>query len=652
MYCLLVQVLCQAVNCHKRYLLDDNELCHCPDLSASSDETQCDCVDGYVGNVTTHPGFCKGVQCIPGPNSFCYCHHGPSNPTTCECQTKAQDTHTRYSFLVDNGSGGKERKCLEGIECPLGKALDSTMDNTSRCLNDVCVKGSPFCDTGSVFRFCEDGYTANWDLTCIPVECNDRILNTDVSYCTCADGVKNNSKVLENKCRCFTGYVSDFEKPGQCRKLCDVDMDNCLSAADQGQCTTSNNQNCECAEGFQAVLLGTDQAGEVVNVDGDGRLIYVSDPGYKPYISGYKVGCVPECNPLFDDNCKKLADGTVQCKPGYSADWHQVCQKFECDAGFSPEIYHCDCDQDAYGSATVAEPGFIEAKASEFPLTCFCLSGFVSTFLYEQRFCREQICDPYNDEFCEAAAKLDGTYLLDSARCKQFYFAVRDLSFDTPEDQMDAWKGDHLPECVHVTNITFCDPATDDGCDVATSECKYSLGYTPINGKCYRLTCDLDTVTEQYPDGTGYQMPKQICTKQFSVDFNNDNLYFCTPGFYPNGTGGCNVECNTYFSNCTKYSDETYIQCQFGFAPNLFVTTEGFATDHTCIVNECNSVKEHCICPSWYGQTKVKIEKDCECELGYAPDGTGGCQKICYREGYQVITIWRPIYNYWKEILL
>ena len=61
-----------------------------------------------------------------------------------------------------------------------------------------------------------------------------------------------------------------------------------------------------------------------------------------------------------------------------------------------------------------------------------------------------------------------------------------------------------------------------------------------------------------------------------------------------------------------------------------------FQGDHTCIVNECNSVKEHCVCPSWYGQTKIKIEKDCECEMGYAPDGIGGCQKICYREGYQL----------------
>ena len=112
----------------------------------------------------------------------------------------------RYSFLVGE-EGTKERKCLPGVECPLGFALNSYGSNTTDCIPDVCIKGSPFCDTGSVYRFCEDGYTANWDLTCVPVECNNRILNTDVSYCTCADGVQDNGRVLESKCRCFTGRV-------------------------------------------------------------------------------------------------------------------------------------------------------------------------------------------------------------------------------------------------------------------------------------------------------------------------------------------------------------------------------------------------------------------------------------------------------------
>ena len=282
------------------------------------------------------------------------------------------------------------------------------------------------------------------------------------------------------------------------------------------------------------------------------------------------------CNPTFDEHCIKDEETErLKCEPGFVANREQVCEAFECNAGFSPEIYHCDCDQDAYGSVTEIQ-GFINDVDSEFPLTCYCLAGFVSSFVDEERFCMEQVCDPYNDEHCKANAKLDGTYLLDSARCEQTYFAVRDLSYDTdPEDELDKWKGDHPPVCVHVTNVTSCDPAVDEGCD-ANGECKYSLGYTPVNGKCYRLTCDLAIVQDQYPEGTWYQTANQICTKQFSVDFNNDDLYFCTPGFYPNGTGGCNIECNEYFPGCTKYVDENYFQCMFGFAPNLFVTSEGF----------------------------------------------------------------------------
>ena len=618
------------VNCHKKYLLNDNELCLCPPHGMNSTEVDCECVDGFVGNKTTHPGFCKGFQCEQGEGSSCFCPNGPTDPTTCECQT-TPGSMTKKSFLIEEG-GAMKRKCIPGASCEEGEVLNSFGDNVTDCVKDECIKGTPFCDTGSVFRFCEDGFTANWDMTCIPVQCNDKILNTDVSYCTCPKDSEGNTQ--EHNCRCFVNYVSDFDKPGQCRTLCDVDMPNCVSE-DTQPCTESNNQNCKCAEGFQAALLDTDKNGRVINVDSDGRLISEHTNGYNSQISGNKVGCVPICDDAWDAYCITDEAEITKCADGYTPNWNQQCVPYDCNAGFEPETYHCDCDQDAFGSFT-SVIGLIIAEDSEFPLTCYCLPGYISAFMKEERFCKEQVCDPFTDPYCTAEANDDGSLRVETSSCNQWYMPIRDLSRDTdPEDSTEAWKAEYPPVCHYTQNVSYCQPGSfgcDSSCAVYPCECEYENGFTVLNGKCYQLTCDPATVAAQYPDGNGYQFAEQICTSQINPDFNRA-YYYCTAGFFPNGTGGCDQECNSYFPECQKYADFNHFQCSFGYAPNLFVTTEGFAVDHTCIQVECNSIKQNCVCPSYYGQTKIKMEKDCECEMGYAADGFGGCQQICYKEG-------------------
>ena len=496
--------------------------------------------------------------------------------------------------MHNSGSDQNERLCIEGGSCGDGEMLNSKGDNSTECTKDLCVKGSPFCNTQLVYRECEEGFTPNWDLTCVPIQCNDKILNTDVSFCTCptdANGITN-----EQGCRCFVNYVRDYDKPGQCRKLCDINMNNCMSE-DGLPCTESNNQNCECAAGFQAALLDTDKDGNIENVDSSGRLISPLSSSYTKEISGYRVGCVPVCDLNWDPYCMEDENGVTKCMDGYTPDWNQVCVAYECNAGFEPETFHCDCDQDAFGSYQEIQ-GFVDADASENPLTCYCLPGYVSALMDNKRYCKEQVCDPFSDAFCGAKANDDGTLMVNTSTCNQWYVPLRNLSYDTdPEDDTEAWKAVYLPQCLYTQNVTYCESGSfgcDPNCPMGSSncECDYEEGFAAINGRCYQLTCDEDTVAAQYPGYSAwFQSASQICTKQINPDFNREYFY-CTPGFFPNGTGGCDMECNSYFPECQKYADFNHYQCSFGYAPNLFVTTEGgFMVDHTCVETECNSVK-------------------------------------------------------------